>query len=81
MDKEKLFNDMKAIIMENEYDYEDGDAGDIANALIDAGYRKADEVQKETAKKLLKQIDERCLGCTKSLTNPLRREWGVEVDE
>ena len=47
MDKEKLFNDMKAIIMENEYDYEDGDAGDIANALIDAGYRNADEVRKE----------------------------------
>lgn len=53
----------------------------IVNELYDAGYRKEDDVRKETAKEILNAVDDESNGQTISVTNVLRKKYGVEVEE
>lgn len=67
--------------------------GDFAEMLIDAGYRKADEVRKETAKEILNMlydmgIDKEILECCGiydvngvSLVKQICEKYDVEVEE
>lgn len=53
-----------------------------AMALFLIGYRKADEVRKETAREILSVVDnERHNGQTISITYCLRKKYGLEVEE
>lgn len=82
MDKEKeiWIDDMKEIIAETvgQHTFKKSIARIVAMKLSNAGYRKSEQVRKETAEELLNKIDEQCVG-SKLLTNQLRREYGVEV--
>ena len=53
----------------------------FAEELINAGYRKADEVKKETIREILYAVDDEARGTTSEVTRVLRRRYGVEVDE
>ncbi len=60
----------------------------IAKKLTDAGYRKADEVRKETAKEILQDLyDEASKYCDDTMglntyeIKQLANKYGVEVDE
>lgn len=56
----------------------------LVEKLYNAGYRKADEVEKEVVKAILYDFDKRCPNSSigRSLwMDRIRREYGVEVDE
>ena len=65
----------------------------IAKALYDAGYRKVDDVRKETAKEILDMlydmgIDKETLECCRifdvngvSLTKQICEKYGVEIEK
>ena len=61
---------------------------EYSERVYDAGYRKEEEVQKETARQfaklLLKKFDKNCQGHTfyrDDIKRILKKEFGVEVEE
>ena len=52
-----------------------------AEVIYNELYRKADEIRKETAKEILNEVDNESNGQTISITNYLRKKYGVEVEE
>lgn len=54
---------------------------EFINNLYNAGYRKSEEVLKETAKEILQSVDYESNGQTISITNLLRKKYGIEVEE
>lgn len=54
-----------------------------AEALYDAGYRKADEVRKGTAKEILQEWadDNSSMGLDNTFVNNIAKKYGVEVEE
>lgn len=93
MDKEKEIEEMRKIVQDNACEnLADGYVNTIDDdilALYNAGYRKADEVKKETAKKIFEQLlkignaDYLC-----GLPNPnkgfvsvgILKAWAIEYD-
>ena len=65
MDREKEIEEIEKIIEDNAYTYDYiwtvFGTSSAAEKLIDAGYRKADEVRKETAKEILQMLVGRTL--------------------
>ena len=53
----------------------------FASNAYNAGYRNANDVRKETAKEILNAVDDESNGQTISVTNVLRKKYGVEVEE
>ena len=102
MDKEKEIEEMADILKQADrawcrladktpspYEYD-------AEKVIEAGYRKADEVRKETAKEILQDVkstlailmvhgeycdDWNCGKVIDKVINPVETKFGVEVDE
>ena len=88
MDKEKEIEEMASIIYSKlntgTYDNAFDDVGDAVAALQEAGYRKADEVRKETAKEILLYLKATITdGLLKNheILNALMKKYGIEVDE
>lgn len=89
MDKEKEIEEMVDVLWRhcgnliNEYcEGESNCANCIAKKLTDAGYRKADEVRKETAKEILYYLKLTITdGLLKNheIINWLMKEYGVEL--
>ena len=52
-----------------------------AEKIYNAGYRKVDEIRKKTAKEILNAVDNESNVQTISITNYLRKKYGVEVEE
>ena len=88
LDREKELNQMlqtiyRAGVMSETYNKL------VAKVLIDAGYRKANEVRKETAKEILQAMNEKMnmlTGCgvpyhVKQFMEEIAKKYGVEVDE
>ena len=83
MDKEKEIEEMAKFILKNRTGE---DSEWIANGLYEIGYRKADEVRKETAKRIADWLEEGCFsaGLDTSvffIAELIRRSYGVEVEE
>lgn len=58
------------------------DCDNIAETLYNAGYRKADEVRKETAAEIIKWIKGiKHIGSLRSELDMIASEYGVEVKE
>lgn len=54
----------------------------VAEAIYNAGYRKSEEVRKETAKEILKLIKGiKHIGSLRSELDMIAIEYGVEVEE
>ena len=87
MDKEKEIEEMASIIYSKlntgTYDNAFDDVGDAVVALQEAGYRKAEEVRKETAKWFIDFLYKYRLNDTISKQDILNfaEKYGVEVDE
>ena len=101
MDKEKEIEELKKVIRKgfetancrNEYTkepypYFDSQILSIANCLSVAGYRKADEVRKETAKEILQDLydeaakyDDETMSLNTYEIKQLAIKYGIEVDE
>ncbi|MCD8308454.1 MAG: hypothetical protein LUD19_01270 [Clostridia bacterium] len=87
MDKEKEIQEMAdiaEIYCSNHFDEKICNNEDDCNkctfyALAEAGYRKADEVRKETAKEILQEVGEYMSGYI--WFKELCEKYGVEVDE
>ena len=81
MDKEKEIEEIEKII-ENTMvicdDYICIGAHETAEKIVNIGYRKADEVRKETAKEILKEVRQNAGG---RWLAELCEKYGVEVDE
>ena len=52
-----------------------------AEVIYNEWCRKADEIRKETAKEILNAVDNESNGQTISVTNYLRKKYGVEAEE
>lgn len=86
MDKEKEFDELK-LLLSSEFPIT---TDIIARKIIELGYRKADEVRKETAKEIYERVDkwldeivphtreETILIC---LLGWIKTKFGIEVDE
>lgn len=93
MDKEKEIEEMSNVIAEicekQSKKYKCDDCNNcMAEFLLNAGYRKADEVRKETAKEILQDLyDEASKYCDETMgldtyeIKQLSKKYGVEVDE
>ena len=89
MNKEKEIEEMVDVLwghcgnLINEYcEGESHCANCIAKKLTDAGYRKADEVSKETAKKISNWLNEHsCYEEHYQLVDLFDEVFGIEVDE
>lgn len=89
MNKEKEIEEMVEIarkhgqkILQETESY--ADIYDDMTAVYEAGYRKADEVRKETAREILLYLKATITdGLLKNheILNALMREYGIEVDE
>lgn len=55
----------------------------IAKALYDAGYRRVDDVRKETAKEILQEWadDNSSMGLDNTFVKNIAKKYGVEVEE
>lgn len=86
MDKEKEIEEVYDIIDDTiyiQYDWLYGKR-EAAENIVEAGYRKAYEVRKETAKEILRYLKATITdGLLKNheILNALMREYGIEVDE
>lgn len=87
MGKEKEIEEMASIIYSKlntgTYDNAFDDVGDAVVALQEAGYRKADDVRKETAKEILQVVyNEWFRSETIDLfVKNLAKKYGIKVDE
>ena len=95
MDKEKEIDELHYLIKELacrldradiEHEWIEGQyptEKEYAKALIDAGYRKADEVRKETAKEIFQEwhSDLKIKGEDTNYVRLLAKMYGVEVEE
>ena len=81
MSKQKEIEEMADLIGHNKYVRT---SEQVACILFDAGYRKADEVRKETAKEILDKlltIMPHGYEQVKAFVKVREEEYGVEVDE
>ena len=84
MNKQKEIEEMAICVDETCDDVEDNKCNSrkcslcISKHLVGEGYRKADEVRKETAKEILKEVRQNAGG---RWLAELCEKYGVEVDE
>ena len=83
MNKEKEIEELSATLGMRYQNLSRAATLDIASAIIEAGYRKSDEVRKETAKEILEYL--RAVQEKDELKNCdldwIAMQYGVEVDE
>ena len=90
MNKQEQIEEMAKIVDEM-YNVYTTTADDIAEGLYNAGYRKAEEIRKKTAKEIMQCLYEKCYEiqnlreCVAHITPldilQLAKHYGVEVEE